>query len=366
MTRLLDRYVLGIFIPALLMFTLTLLFLFVAIDFASKLGKFLELRDVNLLRFVLTYYVVRIPLFLNIVLPAALIFAPSFTVIKLARANEILPIAASGTSLRRMSLPFVVASLLTTGVMMTLDEYVLPEVGDIIAKTDDVFAVRNMKYNLQENDETSMISAKTFAPETLLLSGDVQFTLLDESRRPKEVVLADEARWDAAKKVWIAYRGTIEHPFEIVEVPGEKPRTWKQAIPKEGYAVPCKLKPESIRRTSGLSSRFSFDKLKTMAREARDKGHHPDAILKFHARFAFPLSPVILLLVGIPVVMDPHSKSFVKGLIFCFLLVVGYYLTHFACMDVGSKNIVSPVAAAWFPVASFGTAGLLSFSRMRT
>jgi lipopolysaccharide export LptBFGC system permease protein LptF len=54
MTRLLDRYVLGIFIPALLMFTLTLLFLFVSIDFASKLGKFLEMRDVPLIPFVIT------------------------------------------------------------------------------------------------------------------------------------------------------------------------------------------------------------------------------------------------------------------------------------------------------------------------
>jgi lipopolysaccharide export LptBFGC system permease protein LptF len=366
MTRLLDRYVLGIFIPALLMFTLTLLFLFVAIDFASKLGKFLELRDVPLVPFILKYYLVRIPLFVSIVLPAVMIFAPTFTVIKLARANEILPIAASGTSLRRMSLPFVLAAFAGTGAMAVMDEFVLPVVGEVISETDDVFAVRNMKYNLEEYDGHTKMFAKSFSPESLLLSGDVRFTLLSDQQQPEEIILAEEARWEAKRKRWVAYRGTVERPFQIVEVPGEKPRTWKQAIPPEGYAIDCKLRPETIRRSSGLSSRFSFLKLKPMILEARRYAHVPSTVLKVHARFSFPLSPVVLLLVGLPFVMDPESKSFIKGLIFCFLLVVGYYLIHFACLDLGSRGAVSPVAAAWFPVVTFGVAGVTTFSRMRT
>jgi lipopolysaccharide export system permease protein len=366
MTRLLDRYVLGIFIPALLMFTLTLLFLFVSIDFASKLGKFLEMRDVPLIPFVITYYVVRIPMFLNILMPAVMIFAPTFTVIKLARANEILPIAASGTSLRRMSLPFVLAAFAGTGAMALMDEFVLPVVGEKISETDDIWAVRNKKYNLEEYDGETKMFAREYAPESLLLSGDVRITILNESQQPKEIILAEEARWDAKRRRWVAFRGSVERPFEIVEVPGEKPRTWKQAIPPEGFAVECKMKPENIRRSSSLSSRFSFLKLKPMMQEARKYAHVPSTVLKVHARFSFPLSPVVLLLVGLPFVMDPESKSFIKGLIFCFLLVVGYYLTHFACLDLGSRGAVSPVAAAWFPVVTFGVAGITTFSRMRT
>jgi lipopolysaccharide export system permease protein len=366
MTRLLDRYVLGIFIPALLMFTLTLLFLFIAIDFASKLGKFLELRDVPLVPFVTTYYLVRIPLFLSIVLPAVMIFAPTFTVIKLARANEILPIAASGTSLRRMSLPFVLAAFAATASMAAMDEYVLPIVGDKISETDDIWAVRNKKYNLEEYDGETKMFAREYSPESLLLSGDVRITLLDESQQPKEIILAEEARWDAKRKRWMAFRGSVERPFEIVEVPGEKPRTWKQAIPPDGYPVACRMKPENIRRSSALSSRFSFLKLRAMMQEARKYAHVPSSVLKVHARFSFPLSPVVLLLVGLPFVMDPQSKSFVKGLIFCFLLVVGYYMTHFACLDLGSRGAINPVLAAWFPVVTFGAAGVTSFVRMRT
>ena len=142
MTRLLDRYVLGIFIPALALFTVTLLFLFVAVDFAAKLGKFLEIKDTALVPFILKFYLYPIPMLLVILIPAVLIFAPTFTVIKLARANEILPIATSGISLRRMSLPFVVTAMLASIAMGAMEEFVLPRVGIQIAKYDAMLARR--------------------------------------------------------------------------------------------------------------------------------------------------------------------------------------------------------------------------------
>lgn len=366
MTRLLDRYVLGIFLPALLMFLLTLLFLFVAVDFSAKLNKFLELRGTPLIPFVLHFYLVRIPMLLVILIPSVILFAPAFTVIKLARANEILPIAASGISLRRMSLPFVLAALLGSASMACLEEVVLPKVGDEISETEDIFGVRGMKFNVEDYDGKTKLFATQFKVESLVLSGNVRITQLNADRQPVEIVTAEECRWDEKRHRWVAFRGAIERPFELVEVPGEKPRTWKQPIPEEGFAVECSLHPKSIRRSSGLSARFAFVPFRTLVEEQRRFRHDPSKTLRVHQRFSFPLSPLVLLLVGLPMVMDPQSKSFVKGLIFCLLLALGYYLTHFGCVDLGSRGGLPPVIAAWFPVTAFGIAGLVSFARMRT
>jgi lipopolysaccharide export system permease protein len=366
MTRLLDRYVLGIFLPALALFTVTLLFLFVAVDFASKLGKFLELRGKPLVPFILIFYAVRLPMLLNILVPSVLLFAPAFTVIKLARANEILPIAASGISLRRMSAPFVVTALLAALFMAAMDEFVLPRVGDQISETDETLSVRNRKYNVEVYDGETKIFAKSYTVDSQLLSENVRITRLDEAKRPVEIITAEECRWIAGRKRWAAFRGFVERPFEIVEVPGGKPRVWREPIPEEGHLIDSKLKPDDIRRSSGLSSRYGFATLKSMIRDMRQYSHVPAAILKVHSRFSFPLSPLVLLLVGLPFVMDPHSKSFVKGLIFCFLLALGYYVTHFACVDFGNRGVIPPVIAAWFPVGAFGAVGLVAFARMRT
>jgi lipopolysaccharide export system permease protein len=303
---------------------------------------------------------------LVILLPSVLLFAPTFTVIKLARANEILPIAASGISLRRMALPFIVAAVLGGLTMAYLDEFLLPKVGDEISKTEDIFSVRNLKFNVEDYDGETKLFAKEFAPESLRLSTDVRFTRLNEKMEPIEIILAEEARWDSKRKRWVAFHGAVESPFELVFIDGQKPQTKKTPIPPEGYVIESKLKPDSIRRGYGLASRFSFVRLKALLQEMRRYPHVPSTTLRVHARFSFPLSPIVLVLVGLPFVMDPNSKSFVKGLIFCFLLAVGYYLTHFACVDLGNRGTLPPVVAAWFPVSSFGLVGLVAFGRMRT
>ncbi len=369
MTRLLDRYVLGIFIPALGLFTVTLLFLFIAVDFAAKLGKFLELKDTPLVPFILSFYLYRIPMLLVILIPAVLIFAPTFTVIKLARANEILPIATSGISLRRMSAPFLVTAALAALGMAAMEEFVLPRIGKEIAKSDAMLARRGYDWNVEDYDGRTKLWAKkyTMQMKAHLLTDGVRITRLDETMQPVEIITAKRAQWDPRLKRWVAFEGSVEYPLEIIKEPGKKPYTRKEEIPAGGKVVESALTPESLQKDmGGLSNRGTFDSLKTQIQEMNKYPHVPAFVLRVHARFSFPLSPIVLLLVGLPFVMDPHSKSFVKGLIFCFLLALGFYVTHFQCADLGNKGRIPPVVAAWFPILSFGAAGLLAFARMRT
>jgi lipopolysaccharide export system permease protein len=364
MTRLLDRYVLGIFIPALLLFTLTLLFLFIAVDCASKLGKFLELKtDEPVLPFVVKYYFFRIPMLLNLLLPSVMLFAPTFTVIKLARANEILPIATCGTSLRRMSLPFVVAAVLATLTMAALEEFVLPRVGDEISEADAIFSQRGFRYNVEDYDGPTKLWARRFDFTPPRLSEAVRFTRVDDERRPILVVIAKRAEWDPVRKRWVAFEGMIEKPQELRKVQGEKPRSWEEEIPPEGFVLECALTPEGIRKDI---SKFSSAPLQELLRELHRQPHVHTIVMRVHSRFSFPLAPIVLLLVGLPFVMDPQSKSFIKGLIFCFLLALGFYVTHFACADFGNKGTLPPVLMAWLPVGGFGLAGIVAFSRMKT
>jgi lipopolysaccharide export system permease protein len=366
MIRLLDRYVLGIFIPALALFTLTLLFLFIAVDCAAKLGKFLELQGEPLFPFMLKYYLVRLPMLIVQLIPSALLFAPTFTVIKLARANEILPIATSGISLRRVSLPFLVAAILASLSITAIDEFVLPRVGALITETDAAFVSRGYRYNVEDYDGRTKIWGRRFDITTQLLSDEVRITCLNDSMVATEVITAKKCQWNPKRKRWVAYEGYCEYPEDLLRDKGQKPHVRKEPIPPEGIEVNTKLTPETLRKDMGVTSRLSFAPLKSMIHEMRRYPHVPSAVLQVHTRFSFPLSPVVLLLVGLPFVMDPQSKSFIKGLIFCFLLAVGFYITHFACVDLGNRGSIPPVFAAWFPVGSFGTAGIIAFSRLRT
>jgi lipopolysaccharide export system permease protein len=249
--------------------------------------------------------------------------------------------------------------------MAALDEFVLPWVGPKISETDAKFVSRGFRFNVEDYDGKTKIWAERFdVPATL--SGSVRVTSLDDAKQPVEIITAKRAQWDPRRRRWVAFDGFVEKPGILVHPPGEKPHTWKEPIPEEGVVVESRLTPETLRKDMGVTARLSFDTLKNQIRAMRRYPHLPSAVLQVHARFSFPLSPIVLLLLGLPFVMDPQSKSFVKGLIFCFLLSLGFYLTHFACIDMGNRGTIPPVVGAWFPVGAFGAGGLLAFSRMRT
>lgn len=359
MIRLLDRYVWGIFLSALGVFSACFLALAVIVDFAPKLGKFLEPRSVSTAGFILEYYAVRVPLLLAYLLPAVILFAAMFTLIKLSRSNEILPIVAGGTSLRRMSLPFVLTSFMAAAAMAAMDEFVLPRVAERIADTEEILTSKRVSFEVTAYDGRTLVHAKFYD------HAQREMTTVRVSH-PEEVAWAESCRWDEPRRRWVAYRGHVERPGEWVEVPGGKPVVRKDPIPDGGYALPEGFGPDAVRRSPSFMSRFPSAPLAELLAQARAFPHVPSFRMKVHSRFAFPLSPVILLLMGLPFVAAATQKSFFKGLFLCFLITVAYYLVYFSFLYLGNSGDVPPPLAAWGPAGAFGLAGLISFARMRT
>lgn len=364
MIRLLDRYVLATFLLALGLFAVGFLVLFVAVDFAPKLGRFLELQNVQTLPFIVRYYLVRLPLLLTILLPAVVLFASIFTLLKLARNNEILPIVAAGTSLRRTALPFLLAAAGAAGAIAALEEWVLPGLRDEIADSDDILSSRERSWSVILFDARTHLYAFEYDHVRRRMQR-VHITVSNADSRTVEIVRAAECRWEAGRSRWVAYEGAIEQPGRLVEKKGERPQTFKEPIPPEGYVVPGSFKLDDVRRSSVIG-RFSFSRLSELIDRAREYPHVPAFRVKVHGRLAFPISPLLLTLLGMPFVVSGSSKSFIKGIFLCFLLALSFYVLYFACLDLGNKGTLPPAAAAWGPTGAFGLAGLAAFARMRT
>jgi lipopolysaccharide export system permease protein len=372
--RILDRYVSGIFLSALAVFTLTFVALFVTVDLAAKVGKFLDLRqhDINVTAFVAQYYAIRLPMILNSLLPASVLFASVFTVVKLARTNEILPIAASGTSLRRMAVPFFAAALAVTLLMASIDEFVLTRLARLITDSDEILSNRGVSYGVEDYDGIVKLTGEKYDLSRREIS-DVRITRLDREARPIEVVVAKRASWDAGRRRWIAREGTITYPESDPPVqvgganpPSSRPEVRVDPIASQGYVVEAPFTPESLKKGSSPLNRFVSEPIPQLVRDAREHPREPSRWIKVHTRFAFPLSPLVLLLLGLPSVVAAHSKSFIKGLFFCFLLALSYYLVHFLSLELGYRGSLPPAWAGWTPTGLFGSLGLAAFARMRT
>jgi len=364
--RLLDRYVTAIFAAALAVFSAAFVALFVTVDFASNLGRFLELKNVPIVRFVLWYYLLRLPVSLALVLPMVVLFAAIFTVIKLQRTNEVLPIAASGISLRRMSRPFLAAAILAAAGMGALDEYVLPSLSAELARTDEIRSSREVSFGVADYNASAWIWGREYDHVKQEMRKDVQVTLLDADRRPLVNVRATRCRWDPERRRWVAFDGHVEYVNDILRPEGGRPQARIDAIPASGYLVEAPFKLETLRTSASPGDRYAFAPLREILREVRA---HPDVPvwgMRLHSRLAFPLSPVVLLLVGLPSVVAAHSKSFVRGLVTSSLYVAVYYPLYLMMGDLGNHGTIPAPVAAWFATAAFGIFGLVSFGRMRT
>jgi lipopolysaccharide export LptBFGC system permease protein LptF len=363
--RTLDRYLLGVMLPAVGVFCVAFTAIFLAVDAADKLRRFLELQTLEILPFAVRYYACRLPISLTYLLPSVVLFAPLFTIVKLSRSNEIVPVAVVGISLRRLCAPFLATALATSVLIAVMEEYVLVPLVEEIEETGDILNSRQVNYGVLARDRRSLLFARAYNSISREMR-DLRITWQDDDAVPVRTVRARHCRWNGQRRRWIAVDGTDEHPETLEFPPGAKPRPRKDPLPPEGLELDTALGPEDLRSTASTEEMLSSASLREVLRDARENPEDPRRWMKVHARFSFLLTPVILLLIGLPPAVTAQSRSLTKGLVGGAVLVTLYYGLYFIAQDFGTRGHLPPLLAGWGPTALFAVAGAVSWSRMRT
>jgi lipopolysaccharide export LptBFGC system permease protein LptF len=80
--------------------------------------------------------------------------------------------------------------------------------------------------------------------------------------------------------------------------------------------------------------------------------------------FAFPLSNVVLLCIGLPYLMRRARGKPIEGVIAGSLLCVFYFAADFVLKNLGLQGALDPYLAAWLPIVAFGSLGIASYVTM--
>jgi lipopolysaccharide export LptBFGC system permease protein LptF len=247
--RLLDRYLFSIFGAALILVLLTFVALFTAMDLSSRIARILSLKNVNTLSFLGYYYLIRLPMFLNHVLPAVSLFAAMFTVIQLQKTNELLPMITSGVSLRRLSLIFVGGAFVCSISMALLDEFVLPALMDEVGRTDDILISDRPQRNLTIPVPKGFWLIDEAEAGKNVVKGIIISEFRPDGRRQR-VIRAATGEWSDKNKNWTLKDGEIR-PFNeagspIMEPGGRLPKV--EALPPEGLKLEPPPTPDRLQR----------------------------------------------------------------------------------------------------------------------
>jgi lipopolysaccharide export system permease protein len=122
--KILDKYLIKQFLQTIFFGIMALILIFVVIDMMENLDDFIDQNvpfDV-----ILHYYFVFTPEIIRLITPIAVLFGALFTAGKAANLSELTAIKATGVSLSRFMLPFILTTILITGFSVVFSGYLVP------------------------------------------------------------------------------------------------------------------------------------------------------------------------------------------------------------------------------------------------
>jgi lipopolysaccharide export system permease protein len=69
----------------------------------------------------------------------------------------------------------------------------------------------------------------------------------------------------------------------------------------------------------------------------------------YYQKYADPMISVVLVFLATPLIVLTGRQSRWIGMVYCFLIIMGYYTMQVIGRTMGSNGLISPWAAAWVP-----------------
>ena len=357
--RILDKYLLREFAWPLLYCFDAFAMLMILIDLFSTLDEFIQYHA----RFttVVHYYLILFPGMFVMIMPMALLLGLLFCLANLSRHNELIAMRANGVSLGRLAVPLLGVGLAATLVVFAVNELFVPRARE---KADELRA------SVKGRGERGVLDGFFFANSVehrdwYARRFDTQGYVMDNAEvhnrgsdgAPDIDVYAESARWINGQ--WHFFSADVydhrQTPLVVVHVAETNFPAFKDS-PKR-LAVEGK-KPEQL--TTGELRRY----IRTQRRV-----NHLAGLAKYEvnlqSRYSFPLTCLIVVLMGIPLGMRVSRSGPLLGVGTALTLVVAFYFLTNITMALGDGGRIPPVVAAWLTNVIFASVGTVLLVRAR-
>ena len=348
----LDRYISSYFISSYGICLLFFLGMFVLIDLFGKSDDIFEnapnvvALGQSVFVLVARFYGLMLPFIFLQVAPFVTVMAAMFAITRLRRNNELVPMIVAGRSVFRVLAPVFVFALILAVCMVAIQQWVAPDLADtrerlrgilLHAKQDrtisDFFSVGENRYvTIHDYD----LDAKTIG------SFDVSDMDLQEPS-----VQGSNAWWDEAQ-------GAFLYQSAVLDGAGES----RQVVTQ----LPADLTPNLIES----KVRGAYDLSYSQAEFLYSKTGEGRWKVLLHYHLTFPLSNLLLLLLGMPFVLRQESRSLLLGMVVSILICAAYFAFDAVMRNLGDKDVLHPVLAAWFGVIFFGSLGVVLVDNVKT
>ena len=341
--KLLDRYIIRQFLTTALFSLGAVLLVFIIIDSMEKLDDFLDKQAG--LSIILLYYVYFVPEIIKLITPVALLLGSLFVTARMSTQSELTAFRASGTSLYRLMLPYVLVSLVVSGVLVYFNGWVVPLANSRKFSIERTYLHKDVinasGANIYVQDSPTRILSIGFFDDSRNVASRVSIQEFDAADPTRMVERTDAASmaWDSSGHRWVLSNVT-KRMFS-----GDKESLEQYSLLPAG---PLHFSPDDLRKKQEKPDEMSYGALKEFIQNQRRAGQDVSQwMVDFYGKISYPFAAVIVVLFGVPFASVRRRGGTGVQLGISLLICFIYLIVMKVSQVFGYNGDVNPLLTAW-------------------
>jgi lipopolysaccharide export system permease protein len=367
--NILDRYILRQFFVSFFFGLISFLLIFVLVDAMEHIDDFIDAHAPASV--VVAYYLAFLPEIIKLMTPVAVLLGSLFVVSRLSANSELAAMKASGVSLYRILLPFLVAAFLISGASVYLNGWIVPRANEkkfyiertVLNRGNDGSArfnicfqegprrIVSMSYYDTQTRTASHVSIQDFA--------DTDPTVLVRRYDAPQMQWTDSAlhAGDSPTPGWTLLNGSARSFLVNSENIFFYPR----------FSIGrLSLSPADIEKKQRKPDEMDYGELDEFIENQRKAGQDLSRwLVDFHGKLSFPFASVIMVLFGVPFASARPRSGVALGLGICTAATFIYLAFMKISQVVGYNGDVDPLLTAWLANLIFLAAGIVNMVRVQ-
>ena len=296
----------------------------------------------------------NLPQVIVMAIPMSVLFSTVMTLNRLSLSSEITVMRACGIGLNRIAKPIFIFAASMALLTFVINETIVP-ITNSQSKTLAVWAlgqknIPNGKQNFTFKELKDGSLKRLFYIEKCENNTLKNVSVLDLSNKDTIQVIQSQSG-KTSTQGWLFQRGavyTISLTGKILNT------TWfSESLVDFGLDIGDKLTEDEAQQYNVIALWKYIDN----NRHKKDKKTESLFKIELYNKFAFPVTTVVLVLLGVPLAITPPRVRYNRGFLFSILIIFAYYLIRALSISFGEAGSLTPMLAAFMPDIILSLAG---------
>ncbi len=302
-------------------------------------------------------FLLRLPQFVVLTFPMAMLLAPQFAYNRLSADSEITALKACGVSVYRMMVPVVVMSLAVTALTFAFNEQIVPSAAYEASVTlahalnTEVPSFKKDNIYYQEFEDRKAPDGSTFRQIARILYAQrynqgvlENLTVLDFTQdQLNQIMTAKRGTWLPKQQKWLFENGTT---YGV-----DTANNYHDILKFDRQEINLSQRPlDLLEKSKRTPEAMTINELRDYIRLLQEAGQDTTALkVSYYQKFALPFTTIAFALVGAMLGLRPQRTTGVLGFGVSILIIFAYYVLLTLTQAWGQLGYLQPMVAAWLP-----------------